>query len=278
MPPVVIPHCIAGLANFQSSWILQSISHDVPSLPARILCMVIWIWLNLFTLDLANQRLDDSVQEDAVNKPWRPIPAGRLTQPKARLLLMLAVPMTLIFTYFAGGWQESLVMMTLNWMYNDLGGANESFWLRNLLNALGFMDFIAGASVVIGGIDSRLSTAGYTWVAMMGGCVFTTISLQDLYDQEGDSARDRKTMPLVLGDWPCRVITATGIVLWTGIVAVYLAVEWCVLSGLLMLAIVIAGRCLVFRSAASDRRTFKMWCLWIVVLYALPAMPMGGLA
>ncbi|KAJ5179267.1 hypothetical protein N7492_002477 [Penicillium capsulatum] len=273
--PVLVPHCIAGLANLQSGWVLGSNqpAADVTQLIIRLGCMAIWIWLNLLSLDLANQRLDESVEEDSINKPWRPIPAGRLSQNEARHLQMLVIPATLGFSYFAGGLQESYVMIALNWIYNDLGAANENFWLRNLMNALGFMDFIVGASVVAGGPGAVLSHSGWLWVAMMGGCIFTTISLQDLYDQEGDSLRDRKTAPLVLGDLTCRVMVSVAVLGWSLATPFYLGFTLPKLAILMLLSMTIVGRTFAFRSAASDRRTFKIWCLWIVVLYALPALP-----
>lgn len=274
--PVLLPHCIAGLANLQSGWALQSVPPiDRIQFLIHLLSMAAWIWLNLLSLDLANQRLDESVQEDAVNKPWRPIPAGRLSQKEARYFQMILIPVTLGFSYLVGGLQESFVMVTLNWIYNDLGAANENFWLRNIMNALGFMDFIVGASVVAGGPGSVLSRSGWIWVAIMGGCIFTTISLQDLYDQDGDSIRGRKTAPLVIGDFPCRVMVSVGLMVWSFAAPLYLGITLPKLSALLVLALVIIGRTFAFRSTKDDRCTFKVWCLWVVVLYSLPAMPSG---
>lgn len=275
--PVLVPHCIAGLANLRSGWVLQSSSPpaDVMQLSVRILSMAGWIWLNLLSLDLANQRLDESIEEDAVNKPWRPIPAGRLTQKKARYLQIIIIPTTLALSYVVGGVQESFVMMALNWIYNDLGAANENFWLRNLINAFGFMDFIVGATVFVAGPGAALSRSGWIWVAIIGGCIFTTISIQDLYDQDGDSTRGRKTAPLVLGDLLCRVMASVGLMMWSFAIPFYLGVTLPKLGALLMLALFIITRMFAFRSAACDRCTFKVWCLWIVVLYSLPAMPYG---
>lgn len=38
--------------------------------------------------------------------------------------------------------------MILTWMYNDLGAAEETFLVRNISNALGFICFEAGAAQV----------------------------------------------------------------------------------------------------------------------------------
>ena len=39
----------------------------------RIPKVLLWNWLNVF-FDIANQRLPQSILEDTINKPWRPIP------------------------------------------------------------------------------------------------------------------------------------------------------------------------------------------------------------
>ena len=45
--------------------------------------MLLWSWSNLFLFNLHNQRHPSSISEDALNKPWRPIPAGRITSAQA---------------------------------------------------------------------------------------------------------------------------------------------------------------------------------------------------
>ena len=235
--------------------------------------MLLWLWLNLLSFDVANQRLDESVEEDAINKPWRPIPAGRLARQEARHILMLVIPLTLCFSGLVGGFQESLIMVTLNWIHNDLQGGDENFCYRNLLNALGFMDFAVGASLVLGGPMASISSEGRIWIAIMGSCVFFTISVQDLYDQAGDEARKRSTAPLVLGDLPCRISVAVCTIVFSLAAPYYLRVSVLAQLGTVLLGLIVSGRTLILRSVASDRYTFKFWwSMWILVLYALPIL------
>jgi 4-hydroxybenzoate polyprenyltransferase len=271
---VVIPQAVAGFSNAYSGWILSPSAGEGGSPSAlplhRILYMVLWIWLNLFTLDLANQRLEDSIREDAINKPWRPIPSGRLSANEARLLVMLFIPLSVMGSVFLGGTQETLVMIALNWLYNDLGGANGHFHIRDLLNALGFMCFSASATRSMMGPGSKISVAGYGWIVLTGCCIFATICLQDLYDQEGDRSRGRFTAPLVLGDWRARTRAALGMLLATIMPSVYLRAGPAVLAVSGVLGISIIVRALTLRSIEADKATFRVWCCWIVIVYSLP--------
>ncbi|KAJ5577415.1 uncharacterized protein N7459_006379 [Penicillium hispanicum] len=275
LAPVVLPHTIAGLANFWSGWVLLPESVSMENLPLirQSAFMIFWLWFNLLSFDLANQRLDDSVQEDMINKPWRPIPAKRLGREEARHLLMLVIALTLCFSSLVGGLRETLIMVMLNWFHNDLKGGDENFWFRNLLNALAFMDFITGASLILGGPRAMISPAGHIWTAIMGSCVFCTISVQDLGDQAGDEARGRHTAPLILGDLPCRVIIAVCAMICSLGAPFYLQVPALAHIGVLLLGLVVSGRTLFLKSVASDKATFRIWwSLWLVVLYALPTV------
>jgi 4-hydroxybenzoate polyprenyltransferase len=94
----------------------------------------LWNWLNLLVFNIANQRLPDSITEDKVNKPWRPIPSSRLSSDEARRFLLLVVPCNLIMISCIGAFDDALLMLTLTWMYNDLGGADVSTNLAMILH------------------------------------------------------------------------------------------------------------------------------------------------
>lgn len=95
---------------------------------ARAPLVVIFNWSNLLIFDLANQRLPESVEEDRINKPHRPLPSGRMTPRSARRLLLASLPTVFIMSYFLGPWVETSLLFALTWMYNDLGGGDEGKW------------------------------------------------------------------------------------------------------------------------------------------------------
>ncbi|KAI8304989.1 hypothetical protein K4K59_012497 [Colletotrichum sp. SAR11_240] len=106
---------------------------------------VIWVYANLFLQSLANQRLPGSITEDAANKPWRPLPSGRITSDQTRQIALLLVPALMIFGAYSGAYRETTSFISFVWMYNDLDASNASIWWRNVTNALGYMTLSCGS-------------------------------------------------------------------------------------------------------------------------------------
>jgi hypothetical protein len=99
---------------------------DLFRILSRTPFIILWNWLNLLVFNIANQRLPDSIIEDKINKPWRPMPSCRLSADEARQLLLLVLPCSLTLISYIGALDDALLMVTLTWMYNDLGGADVS--------------------------------------------------------------------------------------------------------------------------------------------------------
>lgn len=179
---IVFPETAFGICSALAGPMLTSNhSPNAISILKRIPLVILWTWINVLIFDLANQRLPNSIIEDSVNKAWRPIPSGRLTACQARRLLLAAVPLGILITFYTGGMEETIVMNTLEYMYNDLGGADENFVVRNLINAAGFICYSAGATRVACGHDQyTLNEKAYQWLAIIGGIVFSTLQMQDM--------------------------------------------------------------------------------------------------
>ena len=178
----MFPETAFGICSALSGPMLTS--NQVPEaleILARLPMVLLWTWINVLIFDLANQRLPNSIIEDSVNKAWRPIPAGRMSAADARHLLLLAIPTGFVITLYIGGMEETVAMMVLTWMYNDLGGADENFVARNFINALGFMCYSSGATKVACGYGQcELNQNAYEWLAIIGGIIFTTLQMQDM--------------------------------------------------------------------------------------------------
>jgi 4-hydroxybenzoate polyprenyltransferase len=169
--------------------------------------------------------------------------------------------------------------MVLTWLYNDLGAGDENFLVRHFNNALGFVTFGAGAAQVACGEGNSLNATAYVWLGVIVAIITFTIQFQDMEDQEGDRERDRRTLPIVLGDvWTRRlnafVIAASSIAapsFWQ-LGAAGFALP-------MFLGCTIAVRSILLKSLSADKTTFKLWCLWLIVLYLLPlAKGEGALA
>ena len=270
---VLMPQTLFCLFSGLSGQLHGSDTAPAPSsLLLRLPYIVGWIWLNLLVLDLANQRLPGSVAEDAINKPWRPIPSKRISQNGARQLLILSIVATFLVSLFLGRTEETLVLFVLNWIYNDLGLANEHWFLRNVLSALGMTCIGVGATQIGYGTGAVLKhVVAYPWWILCAAVLLTTIQVQDLHDQEGDATRGRSTAPLVFGDAIARWSVALPVLGWSLVLP-----AWMGMSGwkgyLLPVAIgaVVAGRVLLLHGVGNDKRTFQTWAVWMVALYALP--------
>lgn len=124
---MVLPETACGIFGALSGAALTTNTHpDVSAILWRFPLVLLWNWLNVLLFDLSNQRLPAAIVEDAINKSWRPIPAGRLTATEATKLLMLVIAVVYVESAYLGGLHEAVVVMVLTWMHNDLRGGDES--------------------------------------------------------------------------------------------------------------------------------------------------------
>ncbi|KAJ5105515.1 hypothetical protein NUU61_002862 [Penicillium alfredii] len=269
---------------------LGAVSFGIHPSPAWTLCVqriplvLLWAWLNLLPFTIDNQRQPDAIMEDSINKPWRTMPCRRMTSEHAKLVMYIFYLIALGTSSQIGGLMQCVALIGLGVWYNDARGADVSCVIRNLINSAGFLCYTSGALQVELSPSQWQSFTnpegpGLQWLAIIGAIVFTTVQTQDMSDQVGDSARGRKTLPLVIGDANARWVTAAWMVVWGLFDPWYWGwlqgngesgILRCAGFGLAGLAGVIAIRTLFLRSVASDKRTFALWNLWLVSQYGLP--------
>ncbi|KAJ0140375.1 hypothetical protein CTA2_1684 [Colletotrichum tanaceti] len=236
----------------------------------RLPLVVAFNWYSVLVFDLANQRGPESVDEDLVNKPWRPIPAGKVTPEQTRKAMLLAIPVVLALNYILGVWREGVFILILTWLYNDLRGGDEL--VRDVIIAAAYGLFnTASLKIAIGGdAEATVTDEGYAWASVISAVILTTMQVQDLKDQAGDRGRGRATVPLFFGDRASRASLAILVPFWSCVcVYVWNIRSWAVLLPIMSGAMVVAG-VLRTRSPETDARAWKLWCLWTVCLYSLP--------
>ncbi|KAI0148770.1 UbiA prenyltransferase family [Xylariaceae sp. FL1272] len=235
---------------------------------------LVFNWLNVLIFDLANQRFPESIKEDLINKPWRPIPTGKVTAEQTRRLMLGAIPIALLFNYALGVWRQGLFILVLTWLYNDLRGGDEV--VRDLIIAIAYGMFnSASLEIAIGGgeyTDLHLSPRGMIWTAMISGVILTTMQVQDLKDQAGDRTRGRQTIALWLGDRFSRLSIAFFVCFWS----VACLVFWDLNPfGLIVPATsgaITAWRVVFCKTPKEDAATWRWWCFWTITLYLLPVI------
>ncbi|KAI1182699.1 UbiA prenyltransferase family-domain-containing protein [Nemania serpens] len=239
---------------------------------ARTPLVILYNWANVLIFDLANQRTPQSAEEDRINKPHRPLPSGRMTDVQARRLLLVSLPTVLVVNYLLGPWKETAILFTLTWMYNDLGGGDEDFIVRNLIIGFAFGLYNAGSLKIAGGKNCSINEQGVLWTGILSSVIFTTMHSQDLKDQAGDRSRSRRTAPIVLGDFAARGTIAVPIAFWS------VTCPWFWYMGFegYMLTVPL-GTYIIWllysdRSFKGDRKSWKLWTLWTALLYFLPTV------
>ena len=234
-----------------------------------------WTWINLLPFAIDNQRQPSAIKEDAMNKPWRPMPSKRLSERAAFNLVLVLYPAAIISSFYFGALRQCLTLLMLGYWYNDLGGADRNFLIRNFINACGFICYASGATEVASQSSlwsSQIKQVTINWLLLIGAVVLTSVQTQDMYDQAGDRARGRKTLPLVIGDYPARWTIAVSMVFWSVIGPTFWELGVISYTSSMALGTVIALRSLLKTSVADDRRTFRLWNAWMVLLYLMPLL------
>ncbi|KAI0974010.1 UbiA prenyltransferase family-domain-containing protein [Xylaria arbuscula] len=271
----VIPNTAFGvLGAFAASVLLEG--YQQPPTAFEILwrfpLALAFNWYMVFIFDLSNQRSPESIQEDLINKPWRPIPTGKVTAAEARRVLLIAIPLVLLFNYMLGVWRQGLFILVLTWMYNDIRGSDEV--VRDLIISVAYGMFnSASLEIAVGGgeyTDINISRGGFIWTVMISAVILTTMQVQDLKDQAGDRTRGRQTIALWIGDRFSRISIAFFVCFWSAACLWFWDPSpYCYIIPAITGAVT-AYRVLSKNTPKEDAATWRWWCFWTITLYLLP--------
>ncbi|KAK8023904.1 hypothetical protein PG993_011970 [Apiospora rasikravindrae] len=233
----------------------------------------LFVWLLLLVSQLSNQSAVGAPEEDALNKPYRPIPAGRISQRQVRQRLMPpAILVALLLSFVLDVHWEAAVFIVLIYVYHDLGGADVPI-ARQLLNGAALALLGEGAlKLAVYPSGGTVNSEGYAWTCGVGLVVATTVQTQDFRDQEGDAARGRRTLPLVVGDAPARWCTIASMLLWA------MLVPWLCGAGIVgyLSSVFTAGIAVVSLAASrtprADEQSCKLWSVWIANIYIMSCL------
>jgi 4-hydroxybenzoate polyprenyltransferase len=269
----VVPNTVFGVSGALASSTLIEHSSTQLEVVQRIPLVVFFNWSNVLIFELANQKSPESAKEDALNKPWRAIPSGRLTSGDLRKAMLFLIPAVLAFHHFVMHLgTECALLIIMTWLYNDLGGG-EDWKLRETIIATAFGVYNVGSLKTAAGYFNHtlaMKSAGWKWAFIVSCIIFTTMSVQDLKDQEGDRARNRRTVPIAVGDTEARWFIASSILFWSCICFWFWDFKLVGFAGVALGAIV-SWRCIAVRGKRSDYLTWVLWAFWLAVLYIFPS-------
>ncbi|WP_171076248.1 UbiA family prenyltransferase [Streptomyces sp. YIM 121038] len=234
-----------------------------PATALHVAVSTLWFALFLYVFDASNQVR--GATEDALNKPYRPIPSGLLT-PQALMrrfwcaMLLYAllglVTATLLWVLL---WQAATVVL------HFVSAPRIYFAVKPMLMQLGIITQLAAAWQLVAPLD----TTAWAWVLVTGVGYNLAMIYEDVRDMEGDRSIGRRTLPLIVGHWPVRiwfaaVMTALPLALHHWLFApsnarpALIAACTLTVTGMNWYA---ALRSLVIRNARADRITYQLYGL-----------------
>lgn len=271
---IVGPETAFGILSALSGPILTTNpSPDFSVILGRIPRVAFWCWINLLPFAIDNQRQPEAIKEDGENKPWRTMPSGRMSQTHAKRLMWCLYPVAIVASLKLGGLKQCLALIFLGWWYNDLGGADHDCLTRNFINACGFLSYASGATEVASRsalLGSPFKPIAWSWFLVIGAVVFTSVHTQDMSDQAGDGLRGRKSVPLTIGDHYARWSIAVAMAVWSVACPTFWQLGPGTYAMSTVTAAIVTFRTLTKRSVAADKLTFRIWNLWMVMLYLMP--------
>ncbi|KAI1370790.1 UbiA prenyltransferase family-domain-containing protein [Hypoxylon crocopeplum] len=231
--------------------------------------MAIWSVSNLLMFNMHNQRR--SKAEDSLNKPWRPIPAGRITERQTTLLICALWPIVFSVTAMLGGLGPCLLQAVVCLWYNEFGGSDNPF-LKNLANGIGIPCFLAGPlEVALGRSIFADGDVLPTWILLLSGAIVVTNHTQDFRDVKGDRAHKRVTVPLAIGDTNARVAAALGVFTFTQLSSLFWDAGLKTSGTAWVAGIVLVGNLFLNKSQKGDDLSWKkLWFIWMLSLFFLP--------
>lgn len=279
-PTFIVPNSAFGVLAALAATPLVDTSEPPPSwlsVLQNFPAVLLFNWWHALIFDLSHQWSPQSVAEDRLNKPWRPIPSGKITGDQTRRIILAIIPLSLALNYYLNVWDQGIVIHVITWLYNDLGACDDWFFIRDLCTASAFAMFNSGALKIASGChllpedQCSVNGPGRVWTGIISAIIFTTMQVQDLKDQEGDRLRKRKTVVLLFGEGVSRGSVAFFVLVWSLVCGYFWGPSLRTFAISMLPAAVVIWK--VMKSGCTkteDRRTWQLWSLWLIFLYALP--------
>lgn len=231
---------------------------SLESLLIILLKSLLYFVLYEYTFVVSNQL--GSVDEDLVNKPFRPLPSGLITKERALYRYIFSL---ICFIFWA--WLLGVELWALLWvgttLFHNLIGHRNWFTKNTISMTLGILSIIGAGWAIVIPIEDKVKLWAITISFVMGLCAI----IQDFRDVEGDRLSKRKTLNIALGDYNARLVSVF-ICFLSFIIVFFVFIlpnkqSWISISfnaTVLLLFITISIRLMRFRSSRSDHITYTI--------------------
>lgn len=229
---------------------------------------LIYFWLYVLIFCLSNQLV--GVDEDRINKPYRPLVVGLVSYRGA--LIRWAASM-LVFSIV--GWWFGVLEWALLWqaasVLHNFGDWSKHWLGKHLVMSIGIVAGLAPAWE----LATPLTDDAWRWIVFLACVILPLIATQDLRDTAGDYAIGRRTFPIAFG------VRATRLMLGLCFALLPIAVHYTLMTSttgiwymlicnvaLTGLSLLIAVRVLLCRTRQADQYTYKLFTYWYCCITA----------
>ncbi|KAG1867040.1 UbiA prenyltransferase family [Suillus tomentosus] len=238
--------------------------HDMPAL-FYTFC---WLWFHVFQFNASNQSY--SAHEDILNKPWRPVPSGRISVKDARTLRWALMVFCLGISSLFGSYVViTSVMATVLIIVNDDLRLSDHPVFKTLCSTGGYV-IVELASLLILSRECTLNGTSIKALSCSTLVVLLTVHAQDFADVNGDRRSGRRTLPIIAPEGS-RIYMLCALPLFS----FALASVWSLgpLSSLLFVSMGswVGIRYYLFRDEIRDQSTYRLYNIWIIGAHLLPA-------
>lgn len=234
--------------------------------------VVLFAALAIYVFDVSNQLA--GIEEDRLNKPGRPLPAGLLTPRQARRRLVAAALPLLLVAAIGQVIAAAVCWIALAWLNNQARLARNGAAKSALV---GFQAFVQLAAAWR--ITAPLPPRALAWIILTSGLLAFLMPLQDLRDVPGDMAVGRRTLPVALGPHRTRVylrlaFLACPLVVYFG--GHPLTIHPSRLLGFALaqalLSVIVCVRLRYTASSRTDHSTYTLLVYWYMAMAIAPAL------
>jgi len=254
----LIPH----LTLYMS--ISSAVSHPTPS---GVWSIVLLALLYQLAFDTINQLV--GIEEDAIDKPHRPLPSGAMDVHSC-VLLCIVVNSAYLFVGVLHGiglwcalWQlvsiGYLLRFDKNWFYK-----NHIFIPAGIV-----VQYMTGICLANDGMYSQELVL---WVVVMSNYFGLCATVQDIRDVAGDRATKRRTLPVILGLERTRYVFLVVMGIFSPIVLRWYIVApvWDAYCGILVMTycpfhVLIIYRLAAMKNAGDHRLTYSL-VIWMYIV------------
>lgn len=180
---------------------------SMPSWEATALALLMGLLL-LGAMDTLNDIKD--VTADAISKPWRPLPSGRVTRRMAFLAVIVEATSGMLIASFLGMSVLILVVLSICLAVAYSLWLKQFFFSKNVVVAFALSTAYLAGALASNRPLSRMTTEFWIIYGLIMLVAFCFEIHKDIADVEGDKATNVRTIPTVLGERAAVVLSSLG--------------------------------------------------------------------